>query len=107
MQQKADIRIYKTNDSFPSDLIFCMQRLLSVRVTNSISFANTLLYFEHCLTRLKSKHSAQEEMFFSIQQERILHHEALLFFMHPEHFPFLNRVQLPQYNPQKATALLV
>ena len=47
-------------------------------------------------------HPAQVSNQFAIQHERILHHVAFPFFLHPGHFPERNFRRAPQYNPQKA-----
>jgi len=52
--------------------------------------------FLQTFTSGNSLHCAQNAMFFSIQQVRILHQEAFVFCSQPGHFDFLNLVQAPQ-----------
>lgn len=47
-------------------------------------------------------HSAHDERFPSLQHVRILHQDALVFSMHPGHFPRFKDPHAPQYRPQEA-----
>ena len=83
-----------------------MQALRSDLNTNAKNLEKRLLNLLQSMGSLYCLHSAQLWYLFSMQQVRILHHDALSFFAHPLHFPFKYDWHEPQYKPQYAICFM-
>jgi hypothetical protein len=96
------VAIMIMNFSVPLIFIYSMHLERSVPVNSPMTFPIKLLYFRQFIGSEYSLHALQFVIPFSMQQLRILHHEAFEFSRHPGHLFFMYLPQHPQYKPQAA-----